>query len=207
MGNGFDTASPLTQETINAAKELNYTYVVRYYTTYLTSWKIMKPTEAQLISDSGIYVIAVFQDTNNRAIYFSETLGANNALSAYDYAMSHIKQPPNTPIYFAVDYDASDSEVKGCITNYFTEIKNKFTWFGNKYKVGVYGSGATCKHIKDTMNLAEYSWLAGATGYRGYKEYFQGNTWNMIQKQIIKINGVECTRGESSILGGGGWRL
>lgn len=204
MGKGFDTAMPLNQATIDAAKAQNYTYAVRYYTTSPSSWKVMKPKEAQIISESGIWLVSVFQDSNNKAECFSKTTGTANALSAYNYAKVQIKQPDNTPIYFAVDYDAPNSDIKGCITAYFEAVKNTLQ---DKYKVGVYGSGEICRHIKDTLKLADYSWLAMSKGYRGYKEYLDRKTWNMLQKDLIKINGIDCDSGESSPLGGGGWRL
>ncbi len=106
-----------------------------------------------------------------------------------------------------MDYDAEDSEVKGGILDYFTAIKQVFTNLGGEYKIGVYGSGAVCQYIKDTKNLAQFSWLSMSTGWRGYQSYLDGKTWNLRQIKSITINGVSCDSDESSSLGGGGWKL
>ncbi len=206
MAKGLDTATPCTQPVIDAVKRQGYTFIVRYYCTG-ELWKKLRTEEAQRLSDSGIWVVAVFQDFNNAVYRFSDTLGAANAKSAYLYARDVIRQPDRTPIYFAVDFDATDRETKGPVRDYFRAVNQVFAKEGGRYHVGVYGSGAVCQHIKDDSNLARYSWLSMSTGWRNHRQYDRQSQWNLKQIAGIKIAGVEFDTNESSPVGGGGWRI
>ena len=240
MAKGLDTATPCSQGTIDAIIQAGYTFIVRYYCTGNLS-KRLKLEEAQRLSDSGLWVVSVFQDYNNSISRFSAPLGkANgksacqyardvsvfqdynnaigrfsvalgeaNAKSAHEYASCVIGQPCETPIYFAVDFDATDGEAKGAVRDYFEAINSAFATAiaEGRYKVGVYGSGAVCRYIKDDAKLAEYSWLSMSTGWRGYRDYNGQNRWNLKQIKAIEINGVEFDTNESNPVGGGGWRI
>lgn len=208
MAKGLDTATPCSQGTIDAIIQAGYTFIVRYYCTGNLS-KRLKLEEAQRLSDSGLWVVSVFQDYNNSISRFSVPLGKANAKSAHEYASCVIGQPCETPIYFAVDFDATDGEAKGAVRDYFEAINSAFATAiaEGRYKVGVYGSGAVCRYIKDDAKLAEYSWLSMSTGWRGYRDYNGQNRWNLKQIKAIEINGVEFDTNESNPVGGGGWRI
>ena len=208
MAKGLDTATPCSQGTIDAIIQAGYTFIVRYYCTgNLSKW--LKLEEAQRLSDSGLWVVSVFQDYNNSISRFSVPLGKANAKSAHEYASCVIGQPCETPIYFAVDFDATDGEAKGAVRDYFEAINSAFATAiaEGRYKVGVYGSGAVCRYIKDDAKLAEYSWLSMSTGWRGYRDYNGQNRGNLKQIKAIEINGVEFDTNESNPVGGGGWRI
>jgi hypothetical protein len=208
VAKGLDTATPCSQGTIDAIIQAGYTFIVRYYCTGNLS-KRLKLEEAQRLSDSGLWVVSVFQDYNNAIGRFSVALGEANAKSAHEYASCVIGQPCETPIYFAVDFDATDGEAKGAVRDYFEAINSAFATAiaEGRYKVGVYGSGAVCRYIKDDAKLAEYSWLSMSTGWRGYRDYNGQNRWNLKQIKAIEINGVEFDTNESNPVGGGGWRI
>lgn len=206
MAKGLDTATPCSQSTIDAVLRAGYTFIVRYYCTGNLS-KRLKQEEAQRLSDSGLWVVSVFQDYNNAISRFSASSGEANAKSAWEYAHRVIGQPTETPIYFAVDFDASEAEAKGAIRDYFAAIDDVFAAAGSLYKVGVYGSGLVCRYIKDDSKLAEYSWLSMSTGWRGYRDYNSQLRWNLKQIKAITIDGVEFDTNESSPAGGGGWRI
>lgn len=208
MAKGLDTATPCSQGTIDAIIQAGYTFIVRYYCTGNLS-KRLKLEEAQRLSDSGLWVVSVFQDYNNSISRFSAPLGKANGKSACQYARDVIGQPCETPIYFAVDFDATDGEAKGAVRDYFEAINSAFATAiaEGRYKVGVYGSGAVCRYIKDDAKLAEYSWLSMSTGWRDYRDYNGQNRWNLKQIKAIEINGVEFDTNESNPVGGGGWRI
>jgi len=74
--------------------------------------------------------------------------------------------PPESAIYFAVDNDASGSDIVGPINEYFRGIAAGFAAAGGDapdYRVGVYGSGAVCQALMQA-GLADYAWLAMSTG-------------------------------------------
>ncbi len=206
MARGLDTATSCSQTIIDAIIGSGYTFVARYYCTGGLSKKL-RFEEAHRLSDSGLWVVSVFQDYNNAISRFSKPLGAANGKAAYEYARDIIWQPGETPIYFAVDFDATDGEAKGAIRDYFNAVNDVFVEAGGRYKVGVYGPGAICQYIKDDSRLAEYSWLSMSTGWRGYREYARQNRWNLKQIRTIEIDGVEFDTNESSPSGGGGWRI
>jgi len=92
-------------------------------------------------------IVAVWEDgspTSNQ--YFSRNEGVDDGTSAYNMASKN-GQPADTPIYFAVDYDATDADISGCINDYFLGIKEGFDTIGAGapvHSIGVYGSGAVC---------------------------------------------------------------
>ena len=71
------------------------------------------------------------------------------------------------------------------IKNYFQVIKNKF---GNRYKIGVYGSGLVCSTIKPTY--ANYSWLSQSSEHLGYENYDSTTKYNIKQAEEYNYNGL-----------------
>ncbi|MGI6642777.1 MAG: DUF1906 domain-containing protein [Bacillota bacterium] len=206
MALGLDTATPCSQSTIDAVVRAGYKFIVRYYCTG-GLWKRLSSEEALRLSDPGLWVVSAFQNYNNSIGRFSRSPGRANGRAAYEYARDVIGQPDDTPIYFAVDFDATDAEAKGAIRDYFVAVNDVFVELGGQYDVGVYGSGAICQYMKHDVKLAQYSWLSMSTGWRGYRRYVSQNQWNLKQIKPISIAGVEFDTDESSSLGGGGWRI
>ena len=83
------------------------------------------------------------------------------------------------------------------IERYFRNV-NAVLKADGKYKIGVYGSGLTCKHIM-TKGLASYCWLAMSTGWPGYKEVYASGKWSLAQQRSTfcknwKFRGRESAR-------------
>lgn len=208
MAQGFDTALTLTPSAITTAKNSGYTYAGRYFFTTSTWKQILTQTEAKNISSAGLFVVSLFQNSGTQKSDFSSLTGAADGDSAFNYAAS-IGQPKGTPIYFCVDYNAPDADVKGCINDYFQAIAaQSAVKHSGYYTIGVYGNGNVCKYIKDTQNLAQYSMLSCSTSFYGSPEYLTGKTWNIHQyTPAFQINGNNCDPSESSPIGGGGWKI
>ena len=66
------------------------------------------------------------------------------------------------------------------VEHYFREAKA--TLAGTGYKIGAYGSGATCAHLQK-KGLADYCWLAMSTGWPGFKEQISSGNWNLAQQR------------------------
>lgn len=161
MGLGCDTASKLTPSTIGTLINGGYSFVGRYL-------NFLKPEEKECISGRGLYIVSLYERGNPTQIrYFTTAQGENDAADAIRAARS-IGQPTETPIYFTVDYDASPSDIAGGITQYLQAIKRVFAERGDPYKLGLYGSGAVLSHFENTYT---YTWLAGATAWRGSSKY------------------------------------
>lgn len=152
----------------------NVAFVCRYYSaTTKQPEKRLTSDEAKQLISFGIKIVTVYEDGPTSFAYFSEIRGQKDGANAHAYARK-IGQPPDSAIYFAVDYDASDSDTSGAITTYFQALKNSLASAAGKetpYKIGVYGSGRVCNHIKEKLGIATYSWLAESHGWAGHSAY------------------------------------
>ena len=156
-----------------------YSFVCRYYNVNNLSKNLSYP-EANFLSAAGLSIVVVWENGfPTGSSYFSYNKGVVDATAAYEYASQTIKQPDFTPIYFAVDYDASESEVDGVISDYFKGVVSVIS--GSNYLVGVYGSGLVCEKIK-AAGYAGYTWLAQSTGWRGSQTYKDYNLRQRAQK-------------------------
>jgi hypothetical protein len=169
MAQGIDLPTD-AGSVIDAIRGAHLDFVARYYRSPTSHWPTLSASEARLLSSSNLNIVVVWEGASNHASYFSQASGANDATSAYHQAKS-IGQPAGSAIYFAVDYDASAADVTGQISDYFQGVAAGFVAAGGPdYKIGVYGSGAVCQALIDG-GLAEYSWLAMSTGWRGYDDF------------------------------------
>jgi len=192
MKKGLDASRDLTK----FASELagRYDFVARYYNAKNAS-KNLTLGEANILSTAGLAIVVVWEDGRpTNAGYFSYEKGVDDGTSAYFYALHTISQPASTPIYFAVDYDATQADLNGPITSYFQGIRDGFNTISNNdpsYIVGVYGSGLVCSGIL-SANLASYSWLTMSGGWRGSRTF---NAYNIKQLKTIQecadLGGVE----------------
>lgn len=106
--------------------------------------------------------------------------GQRDGQNAFHYA-SQLQQPPGSAIYFAVDYDASHTDVAGAITDYFNGVVQGISQAaggGLSYRIGVYGSGLVCGSIKSNVPELALAWLAESTGWSGSSSY---DNWDVKQ--------------------------
>jgi peptidoglycan hydrolase-like protein with peptidoglycan-binding domain len=142
-------------------------FVARYYSD--SASKTLTVLEAQKLSDAGLNLVVVFENSNNSVELFSAEIGRAQAAKALQLA-ALVGQPAGSAIYFAVDFDPGMVDVTGSISHYFGAIKNVFDAAQVQYAVGVYGSGLTCRVIGDA-GLAKFTWLCGSTGFREYSAF------------------------------------
>lgn len=76
--------------------------------------------------------------------------------------------PAGSCVYFAVDTDGTQAQLRNNVLPYFAAIREAFA--DGEYTVGIYGPGAFCQAVKDA-GTADYFWLANATGWTGYKAF------------------------------------
>jgi hypothetical protein len=140
-------------------------FVARYYSDIAS--KTLSPSEARKLCDAGLQLVVVFQDKNNAADLFSADHGTSAATRALTLAAS-IGQPVGSAIYFAVDFDPSTGQLLGPVAAYFQAIHQVFTGALAQYSLGVYGSGLTCRSIRNA-GFAKFTWLSGSTGFQESK--------------------------------------
>jgi peptidoglycan hydrolase-like protein with peptidoglycan-binding domain len=137
-------------------------FVVRYYSKFET--KSITRHEAVALSRADLQVAVVYEDSNNDISFFSTELGKENAAKAV-LSAAEIGQPAGSAVYFAVDFDPSAGQVLGPISDYFRALSRAFSVAPTRYAVGIYGSGLTCRILRDA-GLAAFTWLAGSTGFQ-----------------------------------------
>jgi hypothetical protein len=165
-------------------KDDGYDFVGRYYsrTTKIAGKKLTRD-EAVTLSQSGLEIVAVYEDGPTSYDYFSASRGTADAQGAISQAAA-VGQPGGTAIYFTVDYDAAPDEISGEITNYFEAIKDAI---GDLFIVGVYGSGASCQAMLDA-GLAELAWLSCSTSWNGSKTFADWNIKQGVPTTILGLN-------------------
>jgi len=154
-------------------------FVARYYRDPASRWPTLSAEEARMVSSAGLSLVAVWESHSHRPDYFSYASGYYDAMAAYRQAKA-IGQPSGSAIYFAVDYNAQEPDVRGPVDQYFRGIAAGLAAASGPardYRVGVYGSGAVCDYLK-RARLAEYAWLSNSTAWTGYEDF---TDWNIRQ--------------------------
>lgn len=202
MSKGIDTTENCTNHTA-AIKAAGYTFVGRYYSQQFAtphSWKDLSLREASALSDAGLYIVSVYEDNPTSAAYFSAERGTADAQRAVVQAKA-CGQPRGTPIYFSVDYDAARADTDA-LRRYFSMAS--VGTYASGYAIGVYGSGFVCDIIEGYLQHDGcYIWLAGATGWQGYKAMV--NLASVVQGHTVTVAGMECDTNVAN--NGGGWKV
>lgn len=164
MALGCDTATTINSARLQTLVNGGFTFVARY----LAGSYALTSAEKTIITDGGLYIVSIWEKGSpTSSSYFTTEKGESDATSAIE-AADAIGQSSGTPIYFAIDYDASASDVSGPIKNYLQAVKGVFEDQGYPYALGLYGSGAVLTYYKNTFT---YTWLAGSTAWRGSSTY------------------------------------
>ena len=140
-------------------------FAVRYYSK--SSTKVLTPAEALALSRAGLQLMTVYQDSNDKLKFFTANIGTKQAKKALELA-AVIGQPGDSAIYFAADFDPKPVDARGPVMEYFHAVHDVLA--SSPYSVGVYGSGLTCRLIRDS-GFAKFTWLSQSTAYRDYREF------------------------------------
>ncbi|RKY71241.1 MAG: hypothetical protein DRQ24_07780, partial [Candidatus Latescibacterota bacterium] len=207
---GIDTNRNVSNA-VDCLKNKGIQFVGRYFAVPHTQ-KVITNDEAQKISDAGMYIVSIWQTTANYPEYFSYNQGKSDGKNAFKYA-AEIGQTPNTPVYFAVDFDAT-LEHKQRILDYFGGVKDGYEEYLEEhhipYKIGVYGSYWVLNWLKE-QGIATYFYQAYAPGWSGGENKNPWPDYNIRQikcslpSQRIYLCGIEIDYdiGTSDF---GGWR-
>src|SRR6266566_2864274 len=184
MIKGLDANTPLTNHA-ECIKRAGFSFCCRYLKETESR---LTHTEAKSLSAAGLYIVSIVErGFPTSSSYFSHTKGMEDGAWSYTYMKDELKQPIGSCCYFAVDYDASLSDIKGPIKDYFNGILKSFSAGGHpEYAIGVYGSGATCRWLLKNTHVT-YAWLSMSMGWLGSRS-FKG--WNI--KQSIS-SGPVCS--------------
>jgi hypothetical protein len=89
------------------------------------------------------------------------------------------------------------SDILPFVKHYFEQV-NRVLKVDGRYKVGGYGSGATCDMLLK-HKLVSYCWVAMSTGWPGSKKFITSGRWSMAQQHTTfckdwQFNGHEKVR-------------
>lgn len=106
-------------------------------------------------------------------------------------AQAHaVNQPPDTPIYFGMDFEYADKKSpaldKGII-DYFRAVRKELEKPENRFLVGAYGSGKMLAFLlgqdpkSNSEKLIDFAWISPSAGYAGTPEFTRAGSWNVLQ--------------------------
>lgn len=163
-----DCSTVLNKQQALDIKNAGYQVVGRYLTgTANGKRKFITFEEIKNLESAGLRVFPIYQDGGYKVQYFQNLrqgfVDAHTAITA----AKRIGVPKGTTIYFAVDFDCYDYQMKSFIVPYFKKLNFVFNSETNnkKYKVGIYAPRYICSYISE-KGLAEYSFVADmSSGY------------------------------------------
>jgi hypothetical protein len=147
-------------------------FVARYYRDPASRWPTLSAEEARTVTGSGMKLVTVWESHSHKPEYFSYASGYADGMAAHRQAKA-IGQPTGSAVYFAVDYNAPEADIRGSVDRYFRGVAAGLTAAAGKlrdYRIGVYGSGAVCGYLKGAR-LAEYAWLSNSRAWSGYGSF------------------------------------
>lgn len=195
---GCDTATSLDSSKLQTLSSMGMEFVARYLPGSNYS---MTASEKNCILANDFAIISLWEsDSPTSATYFSAARGKTDADRAIAGARS-VGQPSSTAIYFAIDYDATDSDIKGRISDYVNAIIAEFKAQNCTYNVGLYGSGAVLEYFRGRVR---YTMLACSSAWRGYTAY---SRYLIKQFPTEKVNGSFTIDQNCASREAGAWRV
>lgn len=195
MAKAFDCATPLSASLVRQFIQDGYTAVCRYLAPP-GSWKRLTEQEAAVISctDEGLYIVSVFERGADNARSGS-VQGAEDGQLALQFAIE-VGQPACTPIYAAVDFDATAGDYDA-IEAYLRSFDEQLTG----YECAVYGEYEVCQAMLERCVVKRvwqtYAWSRG-------QKLDDPNIYQF--ENDIEVNGVgvdlDETNGDA-----GGWMI
>ncbi|WP_234931855.1 glycoside hydrolase domain-containing protein [Bacillus thuringiensis] len=169
QGKACDCITEITPERAKTLISAGYETVGRYLTNAkVTNAKNKKIQGGEMhnIFRAGLSIFPIYQTNGGDKNYFNASQGKGDAIDAFQAALNY-GFPYGTTIYFAVDFDATDDDIKNKILPHFQAINEQMQKLGSYYKIGVYGSRNVCIQVSD-KKYATYSFVSGmSTGFSG----------------------------------------
>lgn len=197
---GLDSARDVSDKCAALAAD-GITFVVRYYFHKSAFKDVLKMPEAKTISSHGMYVLSVWEQNPTSVAAFTTALGIYDCVGAIQDAEG-AKQPLETPIYFAVDFDAQPQDFQA-IKDYFLAIRTRMLNSRWPYHPRCYGPKAVIDMLV-AAGLIDSGWEAQSTGWSGYET--AGTDLAMIQSREVTLEGLDVDM-DTSFGSAGGWKV
>lgn len=181
-----DCATILTAEKAKTLYDNGYRYIGRYLTgTYNGGVsKAITKEEAEIIFAAGLRFFPIYQTSARTEAYFTETQGTEDAKLAVE-AAEKLGIPENTVIYFAVDFDATASQINSTVLPYFEKVNEVMS--KSIYKTGVYGTRNVC--INTAAKGYTFSSFVSdmSTGFSGNLGFSLPSDWAFDQFATVSL--------------------
>jgi peptidoglycan hydrolase-like protein with peptidoglycan-binding domain len=187
-GAALDCVTEITSARAGALFGAGYRVAGRYLSNVPGSSldKKIKPGELATIFGAGLRVFPIYQTSGGSAGYFTEQQGARDASLALA-AASEYGFERGTTIYFAVDFDALDTDVTDHVIPHFRALAQAMNLYGNPYRVGVYGARNVCTRLF-TEGLTTTSFVSDmSTGFSGNLGFPMPRNWAFDQISTITV--------------------
>ncbi|WP_327674558.1 glycoside hydrolase domain-containing protein [Kitasatospora sp. NBC_00458] len=153
-GAACDGVTRITPARAAALKAEGITYVGRYLTNPLVvkdptkdlPEKAIQEGELATIAANGLRCFPIYQTYGRDASNFTYTAGRTAGQAAVNAALDHGFKA-GTRIFFAVDFDAMDSDITSNVLPHFKGIQDAMADDGNRYQIGVYGPRNVCTRV------------------------------------------------------------
>ncbi|WIM98608.1 DUF1906 domain-containing protein [Actinoplanes oblitus] len=194
-GTAADTVDEVTAARAQALVAAGYRVIGRYLTNVEGSGfdKKIKPGELATLAANGLRLFPIFQTYADSASYFGWARGYADALAAHDAAAGH-GIDAGAVVYFAVDYDATDTEVTQRVIPYFLGVDAGLRQRGGRYSHGVYGARNVCSRLAAEA-FPRWSFVSGITsGWTGNVAYPLPANWAFDQISTIGVGTLEIDK-------------
>ena len=191
---GVDTCARITSEQAKLLVDNGISFVGRYLVDPTMS-KAITDTEAKKMHNVGLGVLLIFETYATRCRE-GEAAGKMDGYSAYSYA-KQIGVSNNCVIYFAVDYDAPQSDYIA-IDRYLYAAKVACA----PYRCGVYGKADLINSIKADAYMQCVAWSNGMVSTKNnvYQYQWQGGAeaQDITKKVGVPVDMCRCADLNSS---------
>jgi uncharacterized protein (TIGR02594 family) len=159
--------------------------VIRYYNFKNSETfpeKCLTRAEASQLISAGLSLATVYQqragagEGDGHIEDFTLARASRDAQAALQCA-NRVGQPAGSAIYFSVDHDFARTAELQQIRQYFAAVQ---VAFAGHYRLGVYGSGAVCRLLKDA-GICTLFWVPRSMGWTGTKAFLASNDWTLFQ--------------------------
>jgi peptidoglycan hydrolase-like protein with peptidoglycan-binding domain len=187
-GTACDCVTEITAARAATLLQLGYRVVGRYLSNVpgTSLNKKIQPGELDTIFASGLRIFPIYETDAGSAGYFSSGQGTTDAGLAVQAATGY-GFARGTTIYFAVDFDALDTDITSNVIPHFQAIQRSMNYYGNPYRVGVYGARNVCSRLLDA-GLTSTSFAADlSTGFSGNLGFPMPRNWAFDQISTVAV--------------------
>jgi RHS repeat-associated protein len=183
-----DCATILTNATATTLKNNGYNMIGRYLTGKANGIsKALTASEIKIIFNNGLKFFPIYETSGTYLSYFTASQGITDAANAIN-ASANLGLPSGTTIYFAVDFDAMDSDVTSNVMPYFQAISSYFgSHNSNGYKIGVYGARNVAARVYSAGYASNIFVCDMSTGFSGNLGYKIPTQWAFDQFTTVTI--------------------